>query len=107
MAAMAAAIPGSIFDVTGNPAPGPADPAVERDAAAARARPHHHRLTAPASATRPDASAGKRDGIAGGIRDHLMPPPIQIRRFGPQGPSSPSITCGAHIGHSGAKPCPG
>ena len=57
MAAMAAAIPGSIFDVTGNPAPGPADPAVERDAAAARARPHHHRLTAPASATRPDASS--------------------------------------------------
>ena len=74
MAAMAAAIFGSIFNVTENRAPGPADRAV----VAGRVRPHHDRLAASVGAARADGSGGKRGGTAGGVRDHLTLPPIQI-----------------------------
>ncbi len=78
MAAMAAAIFGSIFNVTENRALGPAYRAVERGGVADPVRPHHDRLAASVGAARADGSGGKRGGAAGGVRDHLMLPPIQI-----------------------------
>jgi hypothetical protein len=78
MAAMAAAIFGSIFTVTENRALGPADRAVERGGVVGRVRRRRDRLAASVGATRADGSGGKQGGIAGGVRGHLMLPPIQI-----------------------------
>jgi hypothetical protein len=54
MAAMAAAIFGSIFNEIENRALGPADRAVERGGVAGRVRPHDDRLAASVGAARAD-----------------------------------------------------
>ena len=78
MAAMAAAIFGSIFNEIENRALGPADRAVERGGVVGRSA--RTTIVSPLPSARPalTGSGGKRGAIAGRVRDHLMLPPIQI-----------------------------